>query len=102
MKAEKDGSNSYAALEKKAELYEKLVRGELPDEEDEEKYCVDFFRKGLLQDEMQNEQPHHSSTAEPSHKEEEDEAFIPVSEKPFSLGRTAVSVDHNEHKRFVR
>lgn len=33
LKAVKDGSASYAALEKKAELYEKLSRGELPDEE---------------------------------------------------------------------
>ncbi|GBG84644.1 hypothetical protein CBR_g39020 [Chara braunii] len=37
----------YATLEKKAELYEKLVRGEVSDEEGEEKYSVDFFRKGL-------------------------------------------------------
>ncbi|XP_065856544.1 uncharacterized protein At4g18257-like [Euphorbia lathyris] len=47
LKAIKDGSNSYAALEKKAELYDKLVRGELYDEEDKEKYCVDFFRKSI-------------------------------------------------------
>ena len=29
----KDGSANYATLEKKAKLYEKLSRGELPDEE---------------------------------------------------------------------
>ena len=29
-------------MEKKAELYDKLMRGELPDEEEREKYCVDF------------------------------------------------------------
>lgn len=101
-KAEKDGSASYAVLEKKAELYEKLVRGELPDEEDEEKYCVDFFRKGLLQDELGNDQAHHNTTTEPSQKEEEDDAFLPFNQKPFSLGRTAGNADHNEHKRFVR
>ncbi|GFQ05829.1 uncharacterized protein at4g18255, partial [Phtheirospermum japonicum] len=50
LKAVQDGSASYAALERKAEIYNKLVRGELSDEEDEEKYCVDFFRKGLEQD----------------------------------------------------
>lgn len=46
LKAIDDGSASYAALEKKAELYNKLVRGELSDEEGEEKYCVDFFPQG--------------------------------------------------------
>jgi hypothetical protein len=46
LKAVKDGSTSYAALEKKAELYEKLSRGDLPDEEDK-KYCVDFFKKSF-------------------------------------------------------
>ncbi|KAL8158471.1 hypothetical protein V2J09_000008 [Rumex salicifolius] len=99
-KAEKDGTASYAALEKKAELYEKLMRGEISDEEDEEKYCVDFFRKGLLQDELQKE---HSTTIEPSQKEEEEaDPLPPFHEKPFSLGRTAGNADHNEHKRFVR
>uniref|UniRef100_A0A6N2KI24 Uncharacterized protein n=1 Tax=Salix viminalis TaxID=40686 RepID=A0A6N2KI24_SALVM len=37
LKAVNDGSASYAALERKAELYEKLVRGELSDEEENEK-----------------------------------------------------------------
>lgn len=53
LKATKDGADSYAALEKKAELYDKLVRGELPDEEEKEKYSVDFLRKGSLDDEAQ-------------------------------------------------
>lgn len=52
LKAETDGSASYAALEKKAQLYEKLVSGEITDEEEKEKYCVDFLRKGLLEDEF--------------------------------------------------
>ncbi|XP_031095096.1 uncharacterized protein At4g18257-like [Ipomoea triloba] len=51
LKAVRDGATSYAALERKAELYDKLVRGELSDEEDQEKYCVDFLRKGLEQEE---------------------------------------------------
>ncbi|KAJ7297878.1 hypothetical protein O6H91_Y031300 [Diphasiastrum complanatum] len=51
LKAVNDGSASYAALEKKSELYDKLVRGELPDEEESEKYSVDFLRKGLVADE---------------------------------------------------
>lgn len=52
LKAETDGSASYAALERKAQLYDKLVRGELSDEEDRERYSVDFLRKGLLEDEF--------------------------------------------------
>lgn len=52
LKAETDGSASYAALEKKAQLYDRLVRGEIPDEEEREKYSVDFLRKGLLEDEV--------------------------------------------------
>ncbi|KAL3684897.1 hypothetical protein R1sor_002919 [Riccia sorocarpa] len=50
LKGVEDGSNTYAALEKKAELYEKLARGEVSDDE-AEKYNVDFFRKGFLEDE---------------------------------------------------
>eukprot|EP00850_Spirogloea_muscicola_P003092 SM000012S25354 [mRNA] locus=s12:686712:687918:+ [translate_table: standard] len=46
-----DGSNVYAALERKAALYEKLQRGEAPDEEEKEKYSVDFLRKGTLEEE---------------------------------------------------
>ncbi|KAK9088183.1 hypothetical protein Scep_027265 [Stephania cephalantha] len=41
------------ALEKKAELYDKLVRGELSDEEEKEKYSVDFFHKGLEEDQSE-------------------------------------------------
>ena len=52
LKAETDGSASYAALEKKAQLYEKLARGELSDEDEREKYNVDFLRKGYLEDEF--------------------------------------------------
>ncbi|KAI5079765.1 hypothetical protein GOP47_0005244 [Adiantum capillus-veneris] len=54
LKAETDGSASYAALEKKAQLYEKLARGELSDEDEREKYSVDFLRKGLLEDEFRS------------------------------------------------
>ncbi|GAB2296901.1 hypothetical protein Dimus_031002 [Dionaea muscipula] len=103
LKAETDGSASYAALEKKAELYEKLVRGELSDEEDNEKYCVDFFRKGFMQDEKQEPRAGNPSAPESSLKEEdEDDAFIPVNTKPLGLGRAAGTVDNDERKRFVR
>lgn len=50
-KTDKDKLNdSYAALERKAELYDKLARGQYDD--DEEQYNVDFLSKGFLTDEM--------------------------------------------------
>lgn len=103
LKAEQDGSNSYAALEKKAILYEKLVRGELSDEEDQEKYCVDFFSKGLMQDETLLQRAQNTSAAEPPVKEDgEEDAFTPFNSKAAGLGRTSGNFDINEHTRFVR
>lgn len=103
LKAVSDGSASYAALEKKAELYEKLARGELPDEEDNEKYCVDFFRKGQEEDVLQEVQAHDSSSSKVFEKEnDEHDEFIPFSTKHMGLGHAAGAVDIDEHKRFVR
>lgn len=103
MKAVNDGSASYAALEKKAALYDKLVRGELSDEEDKEKYCVDFFRKSLVQDESQQVQGHDSlATVPPDNEDAEDDSYVSFNKKPFGLGRTAGVMDNDEHKRFVR
>ncbi|XP_027087690.1 uncharacterized protein At4g18257-like isoform X1 [Coffea arabica] len=101
LKAVNDGSASYAALERKAELYEKLVRGELSDEEDKEKYCVDFFRKGLEHDELQQPQGNTSSNTE-WHDEDggDDGSVVPII-RPVGLGQTAATVDRSEHKRFV-
>ncbi|GAB4840605.1 hypothetical protein Ancab_021377 [Ancistrocladus abbreviatus] len=102
LKAVSDGSASYAALQKKAELYDKLVRGELSDEEDKEKYCVDFFQKGLLQDELQDPQANNASAVEPPENDGDDDAFVPFNTKPVGMGRTVGTVDNNEHKRFIR
>ena len=103
LKAVSDGSASYAALEKKAELYEKLARGELPDEEDNEKYCVDFFRKGQDEDGVRNLQANASSSCKiPEMENGEYDDFIPFHSKPIGLGRTTGIVDIDEHKRFVR
>lgn len=98
MKAEKDGSASYAALEKKAELYEKLARGEVSDEEDKEKYCVDFFSK------EESESHSHSQNflySEMSERDDDDVAVLPES-RAMGLGRANSMVDNDEHKRFVR
>lgn len=102
LKAVNEGAASYAALEKKAELYEKLVRGELSDEEDKEKYCVDFFRKGM-EDGQQEPQTNNSSAGKVLEKDnDEDDAFSPFNSKPMGLGRAAGTVDLDEHKRFVK
>ncbi|KAJ0957112.1 hypothetical protein HanPSC8_Chr01g0023421 [Helianthus annuus] len=100
MKAVKDGSASYAALEKKAELYEKLARGEVSDEEDKEKYCVDFFSKTYVNDEPQRHSPFSIET----NKHEPDTYDEPVlpDTRAMGLGRAAGTLDNDEHKRFVR
>ncbi|KAL7211467.1 hypothetical protein ACSBR2_014349 [Camellia fascicularis] len=103
LKAVNDGSVSYAALEKKAALYEKLAKGELSDEEDKEKYCVDFFSKSLVQDESQQPRGHDPSTAESRDDEDgENDASELLNTKPVGLGRAAMTADNDEHKRFVR
>ena len=53
LQTDKDRLNdSYAALERKAELYDKLTRGQYDD--DGEQYNVDFLAKGFLTDEMRS------------------------------------------------
>ncbi|TKW15931.1 hypothetical protein SEVIR_5G265400v4 [Setaria viridis] len=101
LKAVKDGSASYAALEKKAELYEKLSRGELPDEEDKEKYCVDFFQKSfdrVYEPQMPESNHRASDGIEPVNDHEDS---MPGA-KPMGLGRAGTTIDRDEHKRFVR
>lgn len=102
LKAENDGSKSYAVLEKKAELYEKLARGELPDEEEKEKYCVDFFQKSLTtQDEHKQPESLDSQDAQENEDGETDDYML-LNSKPLGPGRTSVIIDNEEHKRFVR
>ncbi|KAF0902971.1 hypothetical protein E2562_022609 [Oryza meyeriana var. granulata] len=100
LKAVKDGSASYAALEKKVELYEKLSRGEIPDEEDKEKYCVDFFQKSFdhVYEPRQPERQSAIDSAEPENDNDDSMART----KPMGLGRTGTTIDRDEHKRFVR
>ncbi|XP_020524797.1 uncharacterized protein At4g18257 isoform X1 [Amborella trichopoda] len=104
LKAVEDGLVSYAALEKKAELYEKLARGELSDEEDMEKYCVDFFRKTLdTEEQSQLSEPANAPSVEDGNLDDEDDLSVPgIDAKLFRPGRTGDAVDNNEHKRFVR
>ncbi|CAI8617764.1 unnamed protein product [Vicia faba] len=97
LKAVNDGSVSYAALEKKAALYDKLVKGELSDEEDKEKYCVDFFRKGDDGDDVST-----TSNVFQENEHGDGDAFSLFNVKPVGLGRAAGVVDGTEHKRNIR
>ena len=48
--------DSYAALERKAALYDKLSAGRFDD--DDEQYSVDFLQKGYLGDETRSHDRH--------------------------------------------
>ncbi|WOL20612.1 hypothetical protein Cni_G29417 [Canna indica] len=102
LKAVEDGSAVYAALEKKAELYEKLARGDLPDEEEKEKYCVDFFRKTIEQDEPQQQEGHDTTNSVTLGKEDGNADEVLLNTRPSGVGRTSSTMDSDEHKRFVR
>ncbi|KAF9620388.1 hypothetical protein IFM89_011761 [Coptis chinensis] len=102
LKAVKDGSASYAALEKKAELYDKLVRGELPDEEEQEKYCVDFFQKGLVEDDTERPPQGTNISGISGENGDDDRDATMFNAKPLGPGRMAGGIDNDEHKRFVR
>ncbi|XP_051128564.1 uncharacterized protein LOC127249676 [Andrographis paniculata] len=102
LKAVKDGSASYAALERKAELYDKLMRGELSDEEDQEKYCVDFFRKGIEQSESPMPQTSDTSAREEPRTDADDGDDLQVNNtKAAGLGRGSATMDRGQHKHLV-
>lgn len=103
LKAVKDGSASYTALERKAELYDKLVRGEILDEEEKEKYCVDFFRKSIVPNESEQPEASHDTSPEmPQENEDDDSDTLHLNGKPVGPGRTGITMNNDEHKRFVR
>lgn len=80
------------------------MRGELSDEEDKEKYCVDFFQKSLDQTGTPQLQGHDSSAIVPPNNEDngESDASSLFETKFVGPGSTTGTVDNNEHKRFVR
>ena len=64
---------------------------------------MDFFRKGLEEDESQQPQSHDASETEPSEKEDVDnDVTMLFHVKPVGRGRMAGAADSVEHKRFVR
>ncbi|CAL9225908.1 unnamed protein product [Arabidopsis halleri] len=104
LKAVKDGAVSYAALEKKAQLYDKLVRGELSDEEDEEKYCVDFSRKGIQHEDPKPSRTYSSSISAPPEdlKQDGEDDGLLFSTKFAGLGHAIGTADVSQHVRMVR
>ncbi|KAJ6724756.1 hypothetical protein OIU85_022654 [Salix viminalis] len=101
------GSASYAALERKAELYEKLVRGELSDEEENEKYCVDFFKKVVEHDESVRPRGNNTSYAaapvdDKGKVDGDSDDSVLFNAKFVAPGRTAGAVDKAQHHRLVR
>lgn len=86
LKIENDGSASYSALEKKAELYDKLMRGEVP-AGDEDKYNVLFYKKGTLENEFQEmESERRGDTSSPSSSFQDNNGSAPPSLVPSTLG----------------
>ncbi|XP_057865936.2 uncharacterized protein At4g18257 [Cryptomeria japonica] len=102
LKAVNDGSASYAALEKKAELYSKLVQGELPDEEDKEKYCVDFLSKGVSEDTERLEVENKNEATESGNRTDDAISFSFSDGQRAGIGWTGYSGVGEEHKRLVR
>lgn len=76
----------------------------MSDEEDQEKYCVDFFRKSLEHEEAPQPQHHHETSAAETSDHLNDDDNIDLFSKKFSgPGRkSGVEMDNDEHKRFVR
>ncbi|XP_042477492.1 uncharacterized protein At4g18257-like [Macadamia integrifolia] len=102
LKAVNDGSASYAALERKAELYNKLAKGELSDEEEKEKYCVDFFSKSIEQEKQKQPQVRETSPGFSAQNEDDIDESVMLNTRTMGPGRTAGTLDYSEHKRFVR
>lgn len=102
LKTENDGSASYAALEKKAELYDKLVRGEVP-AGDEDKYNVLFYKKGTLEteyEEMESERRGEAPNPSSDLRDSDSEAPGPSpSTTTFSQSTTGLS---QEQKQLIK
>uniref|UniRef100_G1NR80 Coiled-coil domain containing 174 n=2 Tax=Meleagris gallopavo TaxID=9103 RepID=G1NR80_MELGA len=88
-KAEEDQTldQSRKKLEEKAKLYEKMTKGDFPDEETEDLYLVDFTQKIIdkqreVQELYQNEAARKTLEKEPDDEEIEPEMEIPPPEDP--------------------
>ncbi|XP_038666711.1 coiled-coil domain-containing protein 174 [Scyliorhinus canicula] len=68
-------------LEEKAKLYEQMTKGDLPDEETESMYLVDFTQK-IFDKQKQLQALRESETAKKAAESEKDEDAVPESEIP--------------------
>lgn len=88
-------------------MYEKLVRGELSDEEENEKYCVDFFKKVVEHDESVRPRGNNTSYAaapvdDKGKVDGDSDDSVLFNAKFVAPGRTAGAVDKAQHHRLVR
>ncbi|WOK91520.1 hypothetical protein Cni_G00211 [Canna indica] len=79
------------------------ARGELPlpNEEDKEIYCVDFFYKTIEQEESQQPEAHVTTDGPPQEKEAGSSDEVLLYARPFGLGCTSSTLDSYEHKHFA-
>lgn len=78
------------------------MRGELSDEEDQEKYCVDFFRKGLEQSESPLPRSNNTSAQQSQEPDTFDGDDLELNNaKAAGPGRVSATVDRSQHKHFV-
>ncbi|XP_021265101.1 coiled-coil domain-containing protein 174 [Numida meleagris] len=83
-KAEEDQTldQSRKKLEEKAKLYEKMTKGDFPDEETEDLYLVDFTQK-IIDKQREVQELYQSEAArKTSEKETDDEEILPETEIP--------------------
>lgn len=78
------------------------MRGELPDEEETEKYCVDFFSKSLTQDGSGQPEGNNAPPETSAESEDDGNEDMLFNAKPVGPGRTGILINTDEHKRFVR
>ena len=92
LKSVEGSSDSYAVLERKALLYDKLAKGQIDLEEEKEKYNVDFFSKGMLQEEAKEIERERGGLGGAGEGEEDEERRGPPLERGVGL----------EHKALIR
>ncbi|XP_078399932.1 coiled-coil domain-containing protein 174 [Cetorhinus maximus] len=80
-------------LEEKAKLYEQMTKGNLPDEETESMYLVDFTQK-IFDKQKQLQALRESKAAKKAAKSEKDEDAVPESEIPPPLNPDEEWIDY--------
>lgn len=76
------------------------MRGGLSDQEDQQKYCLDFFRKGLEHHEPQMPGAKNTTPQKTPDDTDGDDLLL-NNKKAIGLGRASITVDRSQHKHFV-